>query len=262
MRHYPAITLITVTFNAQDTIERTLKSVEEQTYQHIEHIIIDGCSGDNTLSHIRRYVERNQHPKGHAIRTLCEPDEGLYDAMNKGIRLATGNYLVFLNAGDKLHAPDTLERMAEQIDWDPDSRNYAVVYGQTNLVDNEGKFIRERRLKAPEKLTWDTFRWGMLVCHQSFYVRTDLAKAVTYDLNYRFSADYDWSIRVMKLGESRRLQNLNTHQVLTDYLSEGLTTKNHRKSLAERFQVMARHWGKIPAAWQHLLFVFRAVIKR
>ncbi len=262
MKKQPLITLITVTYNAQDTIERTLRSVEEQTYPHIEHILVDGCSNDNTLSHIRQYVERNQHPRGHMIRILREPDKGLYDAMNKGISLASGAYLVFLNAGDKLHNASTIQKTVEEIDWEEGGKNPAVVYGQTNLVDDEGKFIRPRRLQAPETLTWNTFRWGMLVCHQSFYARTDLAKKELYNMKYRFSADYDWCIRIMKLGEKHRLKNLNTHQVLTDYLSEGLTTKNHRKSLAERLKVMAAHWGWPLALWQHLLFVFRAVLKR
>ncbi len=262
MRTQPLITLITVTYNAQDTIERTLRSVEEQTYPRIEHIIVDGCSNDATMSHIRQYVERNQHPRGHAIRMLREPDRGLYDAMNKGIGLASGAYLVFMNAGDKLHTPTTLADMVEKIGWEPDGRNPAVVYGQTHLVDNEGNFLRPRRLQAPEVLSWRSFKWGMLVCHQSFYARTDLAKEVAYDLNFRYSADYDWCIRLMKLAEKRRLRYLNTHLVLTDYLSEGLTTKNHRKSLSERLHLMAAHYGWTTALWQHMLFVVRAVTKK
>ncbi len=262
MKSKPLITLITVTYNAQDTIERTLRSVEQQTYERIEHIIVDGVSSDATLTHIRNYVERNQHPRERNIRMLREPDNGLYDAMNKGLQMATGAYLAFLNAGDKLHSDTTIAEMVEQINWKEGERNYAVVYGETDLVDNNGTFLRHRRLQTPEILTWDTFRWGMLVCHQSFYARTDLAKRVPYNQNYRFSADFDWCIRLMKLGETRRLKNLNTHITLTDYLSEGLTTKNHRKSLAERFHVMAAHWGGATAVMQHLLFVFRAVLKR
>ncbi len=262
MKSEPLISLITVTYNAQDTIDRTLRSVEEQTYRHIEHIIVDGCSDDATMSYIRQYVERNQLPKGHAIRVLREPDSGLYDAMNKGIRLASGSYLAFLNAGDKLHSADTLEQLVNQVHWDPDGRNPAVVYGQTHLVDNEGKFLRERRLKAPEELSWQSFKWGMLVCHQSFYARTDLAKHVPYNLAYRYSADYDWCIRLMKISEARRLRYLNTHMVLTDYLSEGMTTKNHRRSLLERLRLMATHFGWPTALWQHALFVLRAIARK
>lgn len=257
----PLITIVTVTYNAEPTIERTLQSVEEQTYPRIEHLLIDGCSTDHTLSHIQRYVERNGERK-HTIRVVREPDNGLYDAMNKGIALASGDYLVFLNAGDRLHEPTTITQLAEKSGWQRDRANYAVIYGETDLVDEEGHFLRHRRLQAPERLTSKSFLQGMLICHQSFYVRTDIARTELYDLRYRYSADYDWCIRVMRRAERRRLRFLNTHLILTDYLSEGLTTKNHRKSLLERLRLMAHHYGWPRAIAAHLWFVVRAIIKR
>lgn len=261
MKDNPLISIITVTYNAELTIERTLQSVESQSYPRIEHLIIDGCSTDHTMSHVQRYVERNGENK-HLIRVLREPDKGLYDAMNKGIQQATGYYLVFLNAGDKLHEPTTIEQIVEQTRWQRNQVNYAVIYGETDLVDNEGHFLRHRRLQAPEHLTAKSFLQGMLVCHQSFYVRTDIARTELYDLRYRYSADYDWCIRIMKRAERRRLRFLNTHLILTDYLSEGLTTKNHRRSLLERLRLMGRHYGWPRAILQHLWFVIRAIIKR
>ena len=261
MKDNPLISIITVTYNAEFTIERTLQSVESQSYPRIEHLIIDGCSTDHTMSHVQRYVERNGENK-HLIRVLREPDKGLYDAMNKGIQQATGYYLVFLNAGDKLHEPTSIEQIVEQTRWQRNQVNYAVIYGETDLVDNEGHFLRHRRLQAPEHLTAKSFLQGMLVCHQSFYVRTDIARTELYDLRYRYSADYDWCIRIMKRAERRRLRFLNTHLILTDYLSEGLTTKNHRRSLLERLRLMGRHYGWPRAILQHLWFVIRAIIKR
>lgn len=261
MKDNPLISIITVTYNAELTIERTLQSVESQSYPRIEHLIIDGCSTDHTMSHVQRYVERNGENR-HLIRVLREPDKGLYDAMNKGIQQATGYYLVFLNAGDKLHEPTSIEQIVEQTRWQRNQVNYAVIYGETDLVDNEGHFLRHRRLQAPEHLTAKSFLQGMLVCHQSFYVRTDIARTELYDLRYRYSADYDWCIRIMKRAERRRLRFLNTHLILTDYLSEGLTTKNHRRSLLERLRLMGRHYGWPRAIPQHLWFVIRAIIKR
>ena len=257
----PLISIITVTYNAEHTIERTLQSVESQTYPRIEHVIIDGCSSDHTLSHVQRYVERNGEST-HLIRVVREPDKGLYDAMNKGIQHATGDYLVFLNAGDRLHESTTIEQIISKTNWQRDRINYAILYGETDLVDDEGHFLRHRRLKAPDKLTSKSFLCGMLVCHQSFYVRTDLAKATPYDLHYRYSADYDWCIRLMQRAEKRRLHFLNTGLILTDYLSEGLTTKNHRRSLLERLRLMAHHYGWPSAIAAHLWFVVRAVVKR
>ena len=261
MKDNPLISIITVTYNAELTIERTLQSVESQSYPRIEHLIIDGCSTDHTMSHVQRYVERNGENR-HLIRVLREPDKGLYDAMNKGIQQATGYYLVFLNAGDKLHEPTSIEQIVEQTRWQRNQVNYAVIYGETDLVDNKGHFLRHRRLQAPEHLTAKSFLQGMLVCHQSFYVRTDIARTELYDLRYRYSADYDWCIRIMKRAERRRLRFLNTHLILTDYLIEGLTTKNHRRSLLERLRLMGRHYGWPRAILQHLWFVIRAIIKR
>lgn len=245
-------TLITVTFNAEGTLERTLRSVERQTHRDFQHIIMDGASTDGTLRMAQAYAQRND---GLAIEVVSEPDQGLYHAMNKALRRAMGDYVVFLNAGDCLHAPDTLERLANCSASRP-----AVLYGETDIVDGEGRFLRTRRLQAPEQLTWRSFRAGMLVCHQSFYARRDLAPE--YDLRYRFSADVDWCIRVMKAAAERGEPLVNAHCVLTDYLQEGMTTRHHRASLRERFRVMARHYGWGATLAMHAWFALRAVIKQ
>ena len=184
---------------------------------------------------------------------MSESDKGLYDAMNKGLKRATGEYVCFLNAGDKLHQPQTLQHIVEKIA--ASSSKPAVVYGETDIVDADGRFLRHRRLQAPEKLTWKSFRKGMLVCHQSFYARRSICPM--FDMQYRFSADVDWCIRVMKAGEEKGLTNLNMHSVLTDYLDGGMTLKNHRASLIERFRIMAHYYGLMPTVWNHFLFLFR-----
>lgn len=257
-------TVATVTYNAGATIGSTLQSVARQTYEAVEHLIIDGCSNDNTMAEIHRYVEHNTdvcHP--HAIVLIREPDNGLYDAMNKAIQQAKGDYILFLNAGDSFHDAEVLQQVAKQIEerYNP-NRRPAVIYGETDLVDREGRFLRHRRLKAPECLTARSFLQGMLVCHQSFYVRCDIARREIYDLRYHFSADYDWCIRVLKRAERRELARHNTHLILTDYLAEGMTTRNHRRSLMERFRLMAHHYGWPAAIAAHCWFVLRAVILR
>lgn len=261
---HPLITVATVTYNAGRTLERTLRSVASQDYPAVEHVIVDGCSSDNTLALVQRYVERNTaEPHGHAIRLLREPDEGLYDAMNKALSLATGDYIVFLNAGDKLHSSSTLSQVAALSQWRPnDASNPGIIYGETDIVDDEGRFLRHRRLAAPDRLTWRSFLQGMLVCHQSFYVRTDLARHEPYDRRYRFSADFDWCIRLMRKAEKRRAPIVNARLVLTDYLSEGLTTAHHRASLLERLRIMGRRYGWCRAAAVHLWFVVRAVVRK
>lgn len=243
----PKFSVITVCYNAQTTLEDTIQSVIAQTYHHVEYIIVDGASKDRTLSIINRYRDR-------ITTVVSEPDKGLYDAMNKGLRLATGDYVCFLNAGDSFHEDDTLQQMVHtlrELTELPD-----VLYGETALVDAEGHFVRMRRLQAPEHLTWHSFRQGMLVCHQAFFAKRTLAEP--YDLRYRFSADFDWCIRIMK--KSKVLHN--THLTLIDYLEEGMTTRNHKASLHERFRIMAKHYGWLSTVAHHVWFVVRAVVKK
>ena len=264
----PKITVVTVTYNAEQTLERTLQSVASQTYPRVEHLIVDGLSVDGTLSLIQEYAEDNSVcDTPHEIQFIREPDSGLYDAMNKAIDNANGDYLVFLNAGDKFHSDDTLERVVETVSSvhgnEFDEATWpAVLYGETDIVDDNGVFLRHRRLQTPEVLSWRSFLSGMLVCHQSFYVRTDMARQFHYNLRYRFSGDFDWCIRIMKDAQQQGQSLFNTRMVLTDYLSEGMTTKNHRKSLLERFRIMCRHYGYLTAIGQHLWFVLRLVVKR
>lgn len=255
------ITVATVCYNAGALIGRTFRSVAEQDYPAVEHLIIDGNSTDDTLPQLHRYMEQNSVAAvKHEITCLSEPDKGIYDAMNKALQLFTGRYIVFLNAGDKLHAPDTLSRVAEAVQ--AAAQQPAVVYGDTHIVDDTGRFLRRRRLEPPESLSPDDFRQGMLVCHQAFYVRSDLAHQLHYDLRYRLSADYDWTIRIMQEAVRRGLPLCNSHCVLADYLAGGATVRNHRRSLLERLRIMGHHYGWPTALAQHLWFVVRHFLKK
>ena len=246
-RPTPVFSVITVTYNAAAVLEDTIQSVIAQTYHHVEYIIVDGASKDGTTGIIDRYRDR-------IARVVSEPDGGLYDAMNKGIALATGDYLCFLNAGDSFHEDDTLQQIVHSLA--PHDKLPGVIYGETDLVDCEGHFVRKRRLSAPEVLTWKSFRQGMLVCHQAFFARRDLVEP--YDLRSRFSADFDWCIRVMKKAHVLH----NAHLVVIDYLDEGLTTANRRASLLERFRIMCRHYGVLSTVLHHAWFVVRLLLKK
>lgn len=252
-------TIVTCTYNAAEFIERTLNSVASQTYASIEHLIIDGVSKDNTLSLANAYAEQEKG-NSHTIIVTSEPDKGLYDAMNKGICRANGDYIIFLNAGDVFASEDTLKNVARQLEDLPSLPG--VVYGNTDIVDSNGKFLRQRRLQPPEKLSWRSFMNGMLVCHQSFYARTDIAKTNLYDMKYRLSADVDWCIRVMKESAKQKLQLHNTHLTLCSYLDGGMSVKNHRASLMERFAIMHSHYGLITTIAMHLWFVVRGIVKK
>jgi len=251
------ITIITVTYNAASVLQRTLDSVSRQTFQQIEHLIIDGASKDDTVKIAKAYQEKVPYP----VIIQSEPDHGLYDAMNKGLHKATGDYLVFLNAGDTLHADDTLTTLTSHLLPLTSHLSPAVIYGDTAIVDSEGKFLHLRRLRPPRHLTWRSFKHGMLVCHQAFYVRTDIAQQEDYDLQYRHSADVDWCIRVMKRAEEMQLPLVNTNTILADFMEGGNTTQNHRASLKERYQVMCHHYGKVSTMVMHAWFVLRQLFR-
>jgi glycosyltransferase involved in cell wall biosynthesis len=258
-------TVVTITYNAEKVVGRTLKSVLGQTYEGVEHLIIDGASKDNTMVLAESYKkESDESGCGHKVIIQSEPDHGIYDAMNKGLTQASGDYIVFMNAGDFFPSENTLEEIAHhcRLNETPSAELPAVLYGQTNLVDNEGNYLRPRRLQAPEHLTWQSFRHGMLVCHQAFYARTDLAKNTQYDTRYRFSADVDWCIRVMHEAERAGLTLYNTGMVVANYTEEGATTQNHQASLRERFRVMCHHYGTFSTLMMHAWFVIRAFVRK
>lgn len=246
MEKQPLISIVTITYNAANEIGVTMKSVARQSYKDFEHIIIDGASTDNTLEIARE----NATPM---LRIYSEKDKGLYDAMNKGLKKAKGKYILFLNAGDTFHEVDTLKEYAEACIADPD-----IIYSDTVIVDADRQVLGPRHLSVPEKLSYESFAQGMLVCHQAFMVKRSLAPL--YDTNYRFSADYDWTVKCLRTTDSSRCANL--HTVGIDYLADGTTDKNKWKSLRERFRIMAKHYGLMKTIGNHLGFVIRALKRK
>lgn len=254
-------TIVTCTYNAEAVLQRTLDSVMKQTYCNIEHLIIDGVSKDKTLTMVKAYQHKNDvGESAHEILVFSEPDKGLYDAMNKGIDRATGDYLIFLNAGDVFSSEDTLEFVEGCVGEGEELPG--VLYGDTDIVNMDGHFLRHRRLTPPKRLSWRSFMWGMLVCHQSFYARTDIAKGIHYNLDYRFSADVDWCIRIMREAARRHLPLRNVNAVINNYLDGGMSVQNHKASLKERFQVMRSHYGLLTTLFVHAWFAVRSVLKK
>ncbi|GHT59027.1 glycosyl transferase [Bacteroidia bacterium] len=253
--------IITVTYNAAQWIERTIQSILSQTCKNIEYIIVDGGSTDGTVDIITNYELRILN-----FQFISEPDKGLYDAMNKGLKLATGDYVWFINAGDRIHSENTVQEIVNQItpkspEGDFTSQSYArptpplggwgVLYGEAEISDAQGNSLGMRRLKAPEKLTWKSFKMGMLVCHQSFIVKREIAEP--YDLQYRYAADIDWCIRCLKKADPI----LNTHLTLSYFLEAGYSAANRKASLKERYEIMCKYYGKIPTLIRHLWFAVR-----
>lgn len=236
----PKFSIITVTFNAEKELPHTLESVKAQSYTNFEYIIIDGCSSDGTLA-----IVKSSGING--ITIISERDNGLYDAMNKGIKKAIGEYLIFLNAGDAFASADALQTIADTaLCTDAD-----IIYGQTCLVNASRQSVGMRHLTAPKNLTFNSFKQGMLVCHQAFISRRSIAPL--YDLKYRFSADYEWCLRCLKQSKT----NAYTNTIIIDYLTDGMTDKNRNASLKERFSIMCQYYGIFSTIMRHLAFIPR-----
>ena len=237
--------VITVTWNAAGVIAPTLKSVKEQSCTDYEYLVVDGASTDDTL--------RMVNEAGIAgTRIVSERDKGLYDAMNKAIRLAKGKYLIWMNAGDAFAAADSLARMAAVAGSNP-----GVIYGQTQVVNAERKVVGMRHLTAPAVLTADSFKHGMLVCHQAFVARRDIA--LQYNLAYRFSADYDWCIRVLQQSDHNAYVG---DAPIVSFLTDGLTDKHHKASLKERYHIMCHYYGTVATTIRHIGFAFRTLVRK
>lgn len=229
------LSVVTICFNAEAEIERTIKSVIEQDYPNIEYIVIDGKSTDKTVELIKKYDKK-------ITKWISQPDKGLYDAMNKGLKIATGNYIVFMNAGDQFYDNQTVSSIFASAPTPQD-----VYYGETVIVDNTGNEIGMRRLSAPNQLSWKSFKRGMRVSHQSFIAKKELAPL--YDLNYKFSADFDWCLKILKKSE----KICNTNIIITRYLDGGLTKHNLLPSLKERYKIMTKFYGTVPTIFNHFI---------
>ena len=243
----PKFSIITVTYNAASVIKPTLDSVISQTYTNYEYILVDGGSKDDTVAIAKASGIKFAH-------IISERDKGIYDAMNKGIALATGDYLCFLNAGDAFYTPETLQTIVNAIAEEKELPD--VLYGETAEVNDNRDFVRMRRLQAPKELDWRSFKNGMLVCHQAFYARREIVPM--YDLKYRLSADVDWCIKVMK--EAKKMVNVNA--TVVNYLQNGISLQYHRKSLIERFNIMCKHYGLLSTIGRHIWFVVRSFVKK
>lgn len=241
----PLISIITVTYNAAKVLEPTILSVIGQEFRDFEYIIIDGASKDSTQNIIRKYA-------GHISYWISEPDKGLYDAMNKGLQAAQGRYVWFMNAGDEIYSPETLKLIFKQ------QVHADVYYGDALFVGAGGKAIGLRSEvtphRLPDKLTWRSLQYGMVVCHQSFIVKKTIAPL--YKLSHPYSADVDWEIHCLKHAGTV----VNTGLVLCKYLTGGFSKKHLYRSLTDRFGVLQSHFGTLTTLRSHLWITLRGIL--
>lgn len=182
----PLISVVTVSYNAVSTIEQTILSVINQTYPHIEYIIIDGGSTDGTVDIIKKYADEIAY-------WVSEPDKGIYDAMNKGIKVATGEWINFMNCGDSFYATSVLSDVFHGELYQKKSCD--VIYGDTCIINKWGKHE-----VYPKEIVW--MKKNMPFCHQSSFVKTVLMKNKLFDIELSICADYKFFYLLWKEGKN------------------------------------------------------------
>lgn len=201
------ISVITATWNSGKTIKDTLISVLNQSYTNVEHIIKDGGSKDDTLAICNDYEKHfyTNEDKGRTIRILSDKDKGIYDAMNQGVKAATGDVIGILNSDDFYTSDDVLARVAEEFANNP---KLEAVYGDIHFVKDENLKKCTRYFSSRYFRPW-ALRFGFMPAHPSFYVRREVyEKYGLYDLNFRTSSDFEMMVRLF-VKENIRAKYIN-----------------------------------------------------
>ena len=237
------ITVITVCYNAEGHIEQAIKSVLSQTYKNIEYIIVDGKSTDKTLEIVNRYKEN-------ISKIISEPDKGIYDAMNKGIKLTEGNIIYFLNADDKLYDEYVFQDIVNEFNSAPD---VGVIYGKVNFVNvptPTPKWLkRDCRIRRKEDLL------GRNLCHQSLFAKRDIFnKTGLFNTKYKIFADYDWVLSLYK--HSIKMKFID--RLIVTYNFCGYSYQNSNSGDKERTVIVFKHFS-LPIA---IFYIFRYVFLR
>tara|TARA_R110001599_G_scaffold302146_1_gene507818 strand:+ start:158 stop:901 length:744 start_codon:yes stop_codon:yes gene_type:complete len=240
----PKISIITVCFNAEKTIERTIESVTNQTYENIEYLIIDGQSCDQTLSIIENY-------KSNISKIISEPDSGIYNAMNKGIILSTGVYLLFLNADDYLISTTVIENYIAKIS---DSKDSDIFYGDIliyNHHNGSGKIWKTHKNISGKLL------YNSTIPHPStIFKRTIFEELGTYNESYKITADHEFYIKSFVNG--KKFQHVD---ILTALFSTGgVSTSDDNTKLIklERSRAIEYHF----TAYQRFILRIRVRLKK
>lgn len=234
----PKLSVITIVFNNLRDIERTIKSVINQSFKDIEYLIIDGGSTDGTMDVISKY-------KASITKIISEPDDGIYFAMNKGLKFATGDYVLFMNSGDEIYDLQTVERVFKSA-FDAD-----IYYGETEMYNDVWQSLGKRRHHIPQKFTWQSFKYGMSISHQAIYIRRTIIEP--FDVSYKYSADIDWILKAAK--KTNKITKVDGY--VAKYLVGGVSKKKHRESLLERYQILRKYYGFLPNLFNHAVIAFK-----
>lgn len=214
----PLITIITVAYNAEDFLEQTIKSIIGQNYPNIEYIVIDGKSTDGTINIIKKYEQYIDH-------WISEPDDGIYDAMNKGVALATGDWINFLNAGDSFCGKTTISEVSKHLDKHSDLISGDIYY----IQNNQKKYIKSRGFKFAFS--------GMFCFHQTLFTRTSLIKKYMFNAEYKIAGDYDFVLKCYINNYAFKFLDLP----IANFLSGGMNEQHRALSKIENLFIQTRY---------------------
>lgn len=222
------ISVITVCYQAENSIAQTVESLCSQTYQEIEYIIVDGNSTDRTLEIAKDTL------KGFPVKIISEPDRGIYDAMNKGVHVATGDYVHFLNAGDKYYSPDILEEVAFEIE----KTHADILYGDIEYWYPDGS--RGRRIYDAKCAKQIYYLTGDCINHQAMFARRKLFEKKNFDINLRICADRDW----MMYQSKNKVSYYPMGFIVCAYSYDGTSVIQKEQYNKEAKDCIKRHYPK------------------
>lgn len=224
MNKHPKISIITVSYNSAATIEDTIQSVANQSYQNVEYIMVDGLSTDDTLDIVKRYSDV-------VTKVVSEKDAGIYDAMNKGIAHATGDIVGLINSDDILSDNTVLQRVSDVFSGNPD---VDACYGDLCYVDREdlNKISRYWR-STPYKDS--LFNKGWVPPHPTLYVRREIYKKYgAFDLSYRIAADFELMLRLFVI---HRIRTVHLPHIMVKMRLGGTTNRNIKNIVLQNFEI-------------------------
>jgi len=236
----PLITIITVVYNGEKYLEETIQSVINQTYPDVEYIIIDGGSTDGTLDIIKKYEDKIDY-------WVSEKDRGIYDGMNKGINVAGGEWINFMNAGDKFYKNSVIEKINFLDDYD-------LIYGKVILRSNDAYNGRV----SGRKVKREDFFFKMPVCHQAIFHKKDVFKKVgKYNTSYKISADHEWVLRFLSNNYDMKFCDL----IVGEYLLDGFSGNKLLLSKKEKFLISRRYFSNssLKASYLYMMLMCRGI---
>jgi len=218
------ISVVTVCYNAADVLEKTMLSVLNQTYKDIEYIIIDGGSTDGTVDIIKKYADRISY-------WVSEPDKGIYDAMNKGIKKATGEWINFMNAGDCFTNDEVVKKVFNQINCE----NKRIIYGDMNLCGKEKLFKKAKSCSF--------FSRNMPCSHQAVFVSTKNKQELYFDTRFKYAADYNCLYHLWEKYGCKKIVRVDV--TIVDFDNMGISSLNKRKVFEEVVKINNSKGGVI-----------------